>query len=599
YSQIKRIGASLDFSRQKFTMDSSINKAVIHSFIILYNKNLIYRDNRLVNWCGALHTSISDLEVDNREVTPNTVIKVDKGEYLFGIMYYIDYPITECSVIGSEEDSGVIGSEEGSGVIDISKGSGVIGSEEDSGVIDISKDIVSDKDSYKSNIDINKSNKDISKSNIDISKDNYKRVSNSTDIQHPFSNLSINTPSNPSNNNTNNNTNTNTNNNTTYITIATTRPETILGDTALCANPSLTHLKGKKAINPLTGKIIPIIFDEQATLDIGTGVLKITPAHDFNDFELSRKYNLDIIRVLNEDNNIEITDIIKEIESSNDSVDRGVGKMGGDSSESNIIEGVNTSTNVQQGDSSESNIIEGVNTSTNIQQGDNTSTNKQQGVNTSTIKQQGVNTSTNVQQGVNTSTNVQQGVNTSTNIQQGVNATTTPNTNTTPNITPNIHFLKSINGLKRFIARTKILTHLKNINLLKKEEPHTYTLPFCSRSNDIIEPILKKQWWLKCNNMAQKAIKAVTTNQIEIIPDECKNRWFKWLENIRDWCLSRQLVWGHRVPAYRVYVDNVRQGWVVGKDKDEAMKNYMSRYNRGDSSGGDSSGGDSSGGGSS
>ncbi|TBT97834.1 valine--tRNA ligase, partial [Hamiltosporidium magnivora] len=151
YSQIKRIGASLDFSRQKFTMDSSINKAVIHSFIILYNKNLIYRDNRLVNWCGALHTSISDLEVDNREVTPNTVIKVDKGEYLFGIMYYIDYPITECSVIGSEEDSGVIGSEEGSGVIDISKGSGVIGSEEDSGVIDISKDIVSDKDSYKSN----------------------------------------------------------------------------------------------------------------------------------------------------------------------------------------------------------------------------------------------------------------------------------------------------------------------------------------------------------------------------------------------------------------------------------------------------------------
>ncbi|KAK1348144.1 hypothetical protein LUQ84_002520 [Hamiltosporidium tvaerminnensis] len=131
YSQIKRIGASLDFSRQKFTMDSSINKAVIHSFIILYNKNLIYRDNRLVNWCGALHTSISDLEVDNREVTPNTVIKVDKGEYLFGIMYYIDYPITECSVIGSEE---------GSGVIDISKGNDVI---------DISKDIVSDKDSYK------------------------------------------------------------------------------------------------------------------------------------------------------------------------------------------------------------------------------------------------------------------------------------------------------------------------------------------------------------------------------------------------------------------------------------------------------------------
>lgn len=233
-----------------------------------------------------------------------------------------------------------------------------------------------------------------------------------------------------------------------FIEITTTRPETILGDTGICIHPEdqrAKYLTTKVAVNPITNKKIPIIVDEHADMSFGTGVLKITPAHDFNDYELAKKHNLEIVSIFNENNEITV-----------------------------------------KGD-----------------------------------------------------------------------------------------FLK----MKRFYARARIIEFLKKKKLFVSEIGYEQTLPVCSRSGDIIEPMLKEQWWLDCKEMAKKAIRAVENKQITILPAVAVKNWNHWMLNIRDWCLSRQLWWGHRIPAYHVIKDNKHVGWIVERDSDKAMKKAAKTYN--------------------
>lgn len=334
-NQIQRMGASVDMDRFVFTLDDKRNESVKEAFVELYNRKLIYRDEKLINWSSKLATAISDLEVDHKTIKPNTKIFADNKEYNFGILYHFKYPIAK-------------------------------------------------------------------KETTEISE---------------------------------------------YIEIATTRPETIIGDTALCVNPNdprADQLKNKNAINPITMKQIPIIFDDFANLEFGTGVVKITPGHDFNDFDLAKKHNLQILQVLNEKNEI-------------------------------------------------------------LHEGD---------------------------------------------------------------------FI----GMKRFDARIKIVEFLKKQKLFVSTEGYEQILPICSRSGDILEPLLKKQWWMNCKEMAKKSIEAVENGKLKIIPPIAIKQWNFWLGNIRDWCLSRQLWWGHRIPAYRILKDNEFVGWIIAKTNGEAEKKAIKEY---------------------
>ncbi|KRH92782.1 Valyl-tRNA synthetase, partial [Pseudoloma neurophilia] len=318
--QIKRMGTSVDMDRFAFTLDDQRYEAVIECFVRLFEQGYIYRENRLVNWSSKLSTAISDLEIEYKDIEPHTKLQVDGQSYMFGVLYYVKYPI-------------------------------------------ISKKISDEQLKLGSNL-----------------------------------------------------------NQTEFIEIATTRPETILGDTAICVNPKdekCEKYKDMVAINPLTHEPVKIIFDEFANLEFGTGKLKITPAHDFNDFEIGNKHNLETIRIFDENNKI-------------------------------IIKGA--------------------------------------------------------------------------------------------------YF-----GMKRFDARLKVVENLKENGLFLKEEGYKQTLPFCSRSGDILEPLIKKQWWMKCKEFADKAIDSVKNEEIKLYPESATVQWNHWLTNIRDWCLSRQLWWGHRIPAYRVF----------------------------------------------
>ncbi|KAG5859926.1 valyl-tRNA synthetase [Encephalitozoon hellem] len=345
YEQFKRLGTSVDFSRERFTLDPGMSEAVVDAFVSLYEKGLIYRELKIVNWCGKLSTTISDLEVNHEEIPPNTYLQVDGGKYEFGVIYHFMYPIT-------------------------------------------------------------------------------------TDKKFSGDHLSLPT-----------------------IEVATTRPETILGDTAICVNARDRRFnpEGIKKIfgdavcgndvygvNPLTKEVIPIVFDDYADMSFGTGVVKITPAHDANDFDVSKRHGIPCKIVFDEQNKV-------------------------------TIEG-------------------------------------------------------------------------------------------------------EFKGMKRFEARKAVVSRLKDIGLFVEKKGYSQVIPRCSRSNDIIEPVIKSQWWLDCKEMAKRAIEAVEDGRIKILPEGAERQWYRWLENIRDWCLSRQLWWGHRIPAYRTPSGK----WYVGKTKADAfskMKN--------------------------
>ena len=289
-NQLKKLGCSCDWSRNAFTMDENLSKSVIKVFVDLYNKDLIYKDKKLVNWDTVLKTAISDLEVDQREVNSK--------------IYYIRYPID-----GTDE----------------------------------------------------------------------------------------------------------------FITIATTRPETMLGDTAIAVNPKDERFKdfiGKVVTIPIVGRKIKIIEDDYADPEQGTGALKITPAHDFNDYDVGQRNNLEIINIFTE-----------------------AGKI-------------------------------------------------------------------------------------------------------------NENAPKEYIGLDRFEARKRILKELKEKEFFVKEENIKNKVPYGDRSNSIIEPFLTEQWFVDAEKLSVKAKEVVSSKKTNFFPENWSKTYFQWMNNIEPWCISRQLWWGHQIPAW-------------------------------------------------
>jgi valyl-tRNA synthetase len=238
------------------------------------------------------------------------------------------------------------------------------------------------------------------------------------------------------------------------ITVATTRLETMLGDTAVAVNPKDTRYAkhiGKFLIHPFNGRKLPIIGDEMVDMEFGTGCVKITPAHDPNDYVVGKRHKLDFINILNDDGSI--------------------------------------------------------------------------------------------------------------------------NSNGAP-----------FEGMMRFDARVEVMKKLKSLGLFEKSEDHKMNIPICSRSGDIIEPMLKPQWYVNCKDMAKEAADAVRNGELTITPLSSQKEWFSWLDNIQDWCISRQLWWGHSIPAYFVVIsgeENDRSDgkyWVSGETKEIAMEKAIKKF---------------------
>uniref|UniRef100_A0A3Q1ASJ2 valine--tRNA ligase n=1 Tax=Amphiprion ocellaris TaxID=80972 RepID=A0A3Q1ASJ2_AMPOC len=231
------------------------------------------------------------------------------------------------------------------------------------------------------------------------------------------------------------------------VIVATTRIETMLGDTAVAvhpADPRYQHLKGKMVLHPFCDRKMPIVFDDFVDMNFGTGAVKITPAHDHNDYEVGERHNLTFINILDENGLL-------------------------------------------------------------------------------------------------------------------------------------------INGMKRFEARKAVLQSLKDRGLFKEIKDNPMVVPVCSRSKDIVEPLLKPQWYVNCTDMGKQAADAVRDGSLKIIPDHHLKTWFNWMDNIRDWCISRQLWWGHRIPAYFVTVsdpsDMDGHYWVSGRSEEEAREKAAKRFN--------------------
>mmetsp|Transcript_11288 Transcript_11288/g.11328 ORF Transcript_11288/g.11328 Transcript_11288/m.11328 type:complete len:923 (+) Transcript_11288:182-2950(+) len=338
--QFRRMGVSTDWSRMCFTLDDKLSKAVVEAFVRMWEKGLIYRANRLVNWSCYLRTAISDLEVEFEDITESTWIKVPNhdGLYEFGVIHSFDYQIET----GEK------------------------------------------------------------------------------------------------------------------ITVATTRLETMLGDVAVAVHPDdprYKHLIGRKIIHPfIPEREMRVVADSQLVdMTFGTGAVKITPAHDYRDFECGERHGLATINIFTEDGKI------------NENGGRYAGMM-------------------------------------------------------------------------------------------------------------------------RFDCRNQIEKDLAELGLYKEKANNTMRLGFCSRSGDVIEPYLKPQWYVNCNDLAARACEAVRNGELKILPDFNEKTWFRWLENIKDWCISRQLWWGHRCPAYLVTVKDANgevkvrprndsnENWVCARNHEEAMQ---------------------------
>ena len=328
--QLKRLGASCDWSRERFTMDEGLSKAVMKVFVQLYNEKLIYKDKRLVNWDPKLLTAISDLEVQQIEVK--------------GHLWYIKYPIEGTSEL---------------------------------------------------------------------------------------------------------------------ITVATTRPETMLGDTAVAVHPDderYKHLVGKQVILPLVGRRIPIIAEEYSDPEKGTGAVKITPAHDFNDFEVGRRHHLQQISVLDVEAKLDLRD------------------------NSAFLEDLPPS--------------------------------------------------------------------------------------------PELEATLALDGEDRFVARKKIVARLEEQGLLAKIEPYAHMVPHGDRSGVVIEPFLTDQWYVNAKALAVRAIDAVHEGKTKFIPKNWEKTYFDWMENIQPWCISRQLWWGHQIPAWYGPDGKV----FVAETEDEAVARALAYY---------------------
>ncbi|GAB6046552.1 valine--tRNA ligase [Methyloparacoccus murrellii] len=324
--QLRRLGSSVDWTRERFTMDAGLSRAVQEAFVRLYDEGLIYRGKRLVNWDPKLHTAISDLEVQSEE---------EKGS-----LWHFRYPLAD--------------------------GSG-------------------------------------------------------------------------------------------HLVVATTRPETMLGDTAVAVYPEdarYRHLVGRTVRLPVVGREIPIVADDYVDPEFGTGCVKITPAHDFNDYEVGKRHNLPLINVLDRDARIlhEFTVL--------------------------TFEGY-----------------------------------------------------------------------------AGAHGEKAP---------------EAYAGLDRFAARRQIVAEFEALGLLEKIEPHTLKVPRGDRSGVVIEPWLTDQWYVNARELARPAIEAVEDGRIRFVPQQYENLYFSWMRDIQDWCISRQLWWGHRIPAW--YDD--RGQVYVGRDEADVRAKY-------------------------
>ncbi|MBE0463547.1 MAG: valine--tRNA ligase [Halomonadaceae bacterium] len=331
--QLRRMGASVDWSRERFTMDDGFYKAVQEVFVRLHEEKLIYRGKRLVNWDPTLHTAISDLEVENKEQQ--------------GSFWHFRYPLAD----GVKTDDG--------------------------------------KD---------------------------------------------------------------------YLIVATTRPETLLGDTGVAVNPEdarYASLVGKFIELPLVGRRIPIVADEHAVMEKGSGCVKITPAHDFNDYEVGKRQNHLLISVFSKD-----ATILEQAEIFN-------------------------------------------------------------------LKGQ-------------------------------------------PQPEEDASLPAKYAGLDRFEARKQIVADMDALGLLEQVEAVNNTLPYGDRSGDVIEPLLTDQWFVAVESLAKPAIKAVEDCEIQFVPKNYENMYFAWMRDLQDWCISRQLWWGHRIPAWYDAEGNV----YVARSEAEAREKH-------------------------
>ena len=311
--QMRRLGNSVDWDTERFTMDEGFSSAVQETFIRLHKDGLIYRGKRLVNWDPKLHTAISDLEVENREV---------KGK-----MWNLRYPLA----------------------------------------------------------------------------DGVKTLDGKD-----------------------------------YIVVATTRPETLLGDTGVAVNaedPRYTNLIGQHVLLPLVGRLIPIVADDHANMEKGTGCVKITPAHDFNDYEVGQRHKLPMVNILTMNADIRQTaECVNSDGSDNDEMD-----------------------------------------------------------------------------------------------------TALP---------------EKYRGMERFAARREVVADMNALGFLEDIEENDMTIPYGDRGGVVIEPMLTNQWYVDAKKLAGPAIEAVEDGRIKFVPQQYENMYFSWMRNIQDWCISRQLWWGHQIPAW-------------------------------------------------
>jgi valyl-tRNA synthetase len=366
--QLRKLGASCDWDRTRFTMEDSLYDAVIEVFVDLYNKKEIYRGHRMVNWDPEAKTTVSDEEVITKEMPSKLV--------------YIRYDFVDQQLAVSNELS-------------------AISNEQDSDLSVRAK---------------SRTEHDLAIGN-ELSAISDKQLAIGSEV-----------PSNHKNG----------------ITIATTRPETIMADAAICVHPDderFKHLIGQKVIIPLINREISIIGDEYVEMDFGTGCLKVTPAHDQNDFALGEKHKLEIIDILTDDAKL------------NDKA-------------------------------------------------------------------------------------------------------------------------KILIGEDRFIARKKIIKLLEESGNLVKVEDYKSNVGTSERTGAVIEPKISLQWFLKMDRMSKPALENVMNDTIQLIPPKFKNTYSHWMENVRDWCISRQLWWGHRIPAF--YMEDGT--CIVAKTKKEALKIAREKY---------------------
>ena len=359
--QLRRMGASLDWSRERFTMDEGLSRAVTEVFVRLYEEGLIYRGKRLVNWDPVLHTAVSDLEVNAEEEA--------------GHLWHIRYPLAD--------------------------GNG-------------------------------------------------------------------------------------------HLVVATTRPETMLGDTAVAVHPEderYRALVGKKVRLPLTDREIPIIADEYVDREFGSGCVKITPGHDFNDYEVGQRHDLILINILAKDATLLSRESVHDL--------------------SEMINEYPVSEN-------------------------------------------------------RPSTSWKDMIDRAKDVQRDIKELVDK------------YIPRQYQGLDRYEARKRILVDLKAQGLLAAAESHKLMVPRGDRSHAVLEPYLTDQWFVRIVPLAEPAIKAVEDGRIRFVPANWTKTYYEWMRNIQDWCISRQIWWGHRIPAWYDHEGNI----YVARSHDEALSQAQQQHGK-------------------